>query len=193
MRWIAGLTQPINQPFPISQQGTLPLPCGGCSGWAQPPITVVSRLINRDQLPLSEVNERNRDVSHDDPSDDYHAQLPGAQPSRRSWNVGCGHLISPSLWNFSTCLCHHLFRWGFILARHPDLRRERQGPPGYRNATYRALACGCRWAWPAPEPGAGPIDNLDLAATGGGTFDIYNAANGSTDMVVDFMGYLSAG
>jgi hypothetical protein len=37
------------------------------------------------------------------------------------------------------------------------------------------------------------LTNLDLAATGGGTFDIYNASNGTTNIMVDCMGYLSAG
>lgn len=37
------------------------------------------------------------------------------------------------------------------------------------------------------------IDNLDLASTGGGTFEIHNATSGTTDAVVDCFGYLSAG
>ena len=36
------------------------------------------------------------------------------------------------------------------------------------------------------------IDNLDLAATGGGTFEIHNASSGTTDAIVDCSGYFSA-
>jgi hypothetical protein len=43
------------------------------------------------------------------------------------------------------------------------------------------------------QSGLGPINNLDLAATGGGTFDIYNGSSGTIGIVVDFTGYLSAG
>lgn len=36
-------------------------------------------------------------------------------------------------------------------------------------------------------------NNLDLAATGGGTFNIDNASSGTTDVVVDCFGYFSVG
>jgi hypothetical protein len=43
-------------------------------------------------------------------------------------------------------------------------------------------------------PGApGAIANLALAATGSGTADIYNNSSGTVQVVVDCLGYFSAG
>jgi hypothetical protein len=62
----------------MSQQPTLLFSRDRSGATAQQPVTTIRGLIDSDHLPLGEVNKRYRDIPHDDPPDDNHAQLPRA-------------------------------------------------------------------------------------------------------------------
>jgi hypothetical protein len=71
----------------------VPLLSGSSRRHGQQPVTVIRGFLDCQELPLDEIDQRDRDVPHDDAAEDDDARLPGAEPLRYRWNVV--HLLRP--------------------------------------------------------------------------------------------------
>jgi hypothetical protein len=93
-RLATALPQPVQQPLLIMEKPAGPLPRGRSCYHGQHPVTAVRSLLDRQQLPLDELDQRDRDIPHDDPAEDDDPRLPGPESLRCRWKIV--HSPSPS-------------------------------------------------------------------------------------------------